>query len=58
MTGDERGKCHGVGQLLLDWGPGWMGIRHHEQKAGLQVTKMEIFYLTQGGLMKDGLYIV
>ncbi len=31
--GWERGKSQGVGQLLPDKGPGWMGIRHHEQEA-------------------------
>jgi hypothetical protein len=30
----ERGKSQRVGQLLLDWGPEWMGIRHHEQENG------------------------
>jgi hypothetical protein len=30
----ERGKSQGLGQLLPDWGPEWMGIRHHEQEAG------------------------
>jgi hypothetical protein len=30
----ERGKSLRVGQLLLDMGPGWMEIRHHEQEAG------------------------
>ncbi len=30
----ERGKSQGVGQLLPDKGPGWMGIRYHEQEAG------------------------
>ncbi len=27
----ERRKSQRVGQLLPDWGPEWMGIRHHEQ---------------------------
>ncbi len=31
---DDRGKSQGVGQLLSDRGPGWMGIRHQEQEAG------------------------
>jgi hypothetical protein len=30
----ERIKSQGVGQLLPDWGTGWMGIGHHEQEAG------------------------
>jgi hypothetical protein len=30
----EKGESQGVGPLLPDWGPGWMGIRHHEQEAG------------------------
>jgi hypothetical protein len=30
----ERGKSQRVGQLLLDRGPEWIGIRHHEQKTG------------------------
>ncbi len=29
-----KGKSQRVGQLLLDWGPEWMGIRHHEQETG------------------------
>jgi hypothetical protein len=31
----KGGKNQGVGQLMPDWGPGWMGICHHEQEAGL-----------------------
>ncbi len=30
----ERGQKQKGGQLLLDRGPGWMRIRHHEQEAG------------------------
>ncbi len=30
----ERGKSQGVGQLLPDKGPGWMGICHNKLKAG------------------------
>jgi hypothetical protein len=29
-----KGQKPRVGQLLPDRGPGWMGIRHHEQEAG------------------------
>jgi hypothetical protein len=29
--GVKGGKSLGVGQLIPDWGLGWMGIRHHEQ---------------------------
>jgi hypothetical protein len=31
----ERGKSQGVGHLLPDWGPEWMGICHCEQEAGV-----------------------
>ncbi len=30
----ERGKSQRVGQLLLNRGAEWMGIRHHEEETG------------------------
>jgi hypothetical protein len=45
----ERGKSQGVGQLLPDKGPGWMGIRYHEQEAG-PPSKLSgaIFFMHRG----------
>jgi hypothetical protein len=28
-----KGEKQGVGQLLVEQGQGWMGIRHHEKRS-------------------------
>jgi hypothetical protein len=43
----ERGKSQGVGQLLPDWGPGLMGVCHHEQEAG-PPSKWGFFIICKG----------
>ncbi len=35
----ERGESSRVGQLLPDWGPGWMGILTTSKKLALQVHR-------------------
>ncbi len=43
----KGGESQGVGQLLPDWGPGWMGIRHHRQEAG-PPSKWPFFIICKG----------
>ncbi len=44
----EMGKSQGVGQLLPEKGPGWMGIRQHEQKAGPASKLSRVILLMHG----------
>ncbi len=49
--GWERGKmgeAYRVGQLLPDWEPGWMGIRHHEQENGPPSKGGILYYFCKG----------
>ncbi len=43
----ERGKSQGVGQLLADWGPEWMGICHSKQETG-PPSKWEFLIICNG----------
>jgi hypothetical protein len=46
----ERGKSQRVGQLLPDRGPERMGIRHHEQETGLQVSRGSLSFFARGSI--------
>ncbi len=41
-----------MGELLPDKGPGWMGIRHHEQEADPPSKLSEVTLLMHGGSLK------